>query len=60
MPGVPSDVLDVLYDAGVPIIIGPASDNRIEGGQPRILILPCPAAAGEGFDLLFDAFLRLV
>jgi hypothetical protein len=60
MPGVPSDVLNILYEAGVSMIIGLASDNRIEGSQPRVLIHPCPASASEGFDLLCDALFRLL
>src|SRR5712692_2812490 len=55
MPRVASDVLNVLHQAGVAVIIGPASDNGIEGRQPAVLIHPRPASGSEILELLLHS-----
>src|SRR5215813_2811804 len=59
MPRVAGDILDILYQAGVAEIVGPASHHGIEGRQPTVLIHPGPGSGSERFDLLFHPFLRL-
>src|SRR5439155_13350293 len=59
VPGVAADLLDVADEAGVLVVFGPSSNDRVQAAQSGHLIEPCPSSGREGFDRRLDPSLTL-
>ena len=59
MPGETGDFLYVAEQAGVLVILCPASHHYIQGVQPGVFIHPSPTSGSEVFEFPFDALFAL-